>query len=226
MAFLKACSQSVSCDKQELVARATGCPKSIPPTYSRSSGHLKNDSMTFFLLSFFDPPFSDVILANAAAVTFVLLRNSSFNFHCYTQRETTPADKSDWKWQLPPFATSCMKAYEGHSLVQTSPVGITQMIFLHIFLFLFLYFRLPRGIRRSEHRHGAYIFPNCYQPVVLLGGGHVHIWRSLRPWHGTLLPGTHVKRHSGSVWHRGTPPPHTHKRLRTRIVAFEFRFLT
>ena len=61
---------------------------------------------------------------------------------------------------------------------------------------------------------GALIFPNCYQPVVFLGGGHVHIWRSLRQWCWALLPGTHVKRHSGTVWHRGTysptipPPPH------------------
>ena len=31
-------------------------------------------------------------------VTFVLLCNSRFNFHCYTQREAMPTQKSAWKW--------------------------------------------------------------------------------------------------------------------------------
>ena len=36
------------------------------------------------------------------------------------QPEPTPTQKSARKWQLRPFATSCVKDYEGHSLVQTS----------------------------------------------------------------------------------------------------------
>ena len=35
--------------------------------------------------------------ATATVVAFVLLRNSRFNFHCYTQREATPTQKSDRK---------------------------------------------------------------------------------------------------------------------------------
>ena len=36
--------------------------------------------------------------ATATVVAFVLLRNSMFNFHCYTQREATPTQKSARKW--------------------------------------------------------------------------------------------------------------------------------
>ena len=39
-------------------------------------------------------PLSTVIFATATALAFVLLRNSSFNFHRYTQREATPTQKS------------------------------------------------------------------------------------------------------------------------------------
>ena len=34
-------------------------------------------------------PLSTVIFATATVLPFVLLRNSNFNFHCYTQREAT-----------------------------------------------------------------------------------------------------------------------------------------
>ena len=39
-------------------------------------------------------PLSPVIFATATVVAFVLLRNSRFKFHCYTQREATPIQKS------------------------------------------------------------------------------------------------------------------------------------
>ena len=65
-------------------------------------------------------PLSPVIFATATVVAFVLLPNSRFSFHRYTQHEATPSQKSARKWQLRPFATSCAKDYEGHSLVQTS----------------------------------------------------------------------------------------------------------
>ena len=35
-----------------------------------------------------------VIFATATVLAFVLLRNSRFNCHCYTQREATPTQKS------------------------------------------------------------------------------------------------------------------------------------
>ena len=63
---------------------------------------------------------SPVIHANATVVAFVLLRNSRFNFHCYSLREPTPTQISARRCQLRPFATSCAKDYKGYSLVQTS----------------------------------------------------------------------------------------------------------
>ena len=39
-------------------------------------------------------PLSTVIFATATALAFVLLCDSRFNFHCYTQREATPTQKS------------------------------------------------------------------------------------------------------------------------------------
>ena len=38
-------------------------------------------------------PLSPVTFATATVVAFVLLRNSRFNFHCYTQREATATQK-------------------------------------------------------------------------------------------------------------------------------------
>ena len=48
-------------------------------------------------------PLSTVIFATATVLAFILLRDSRFNFHCYTQREATPTQKSVRKCT----ATSC-----------------------------------------------------------------------------------------------------------------------
>ena len=45
-------------------------------------------------------PLSTVIFATAAVLAFVLLCDSSFNFHCYTQREATPTQKSSQKFAV------------------------------------------------------------------------------------------------------------------------------
>ena len=67
-------------------------PKLIfSPTNSRSSCQPKNNARTLFSTLQLLPL---VIFANAAVVAFLLLRISSFNFHCYTQREATPTQKS------------------------------------------------------------------------------------------------------------------------------------
>ena len=60
-----------------------------------------------------------VIFATATVVAFVLLGNSRFNYHCCTQHEAPPTrywPRSD----TGPLVTSCMKDYQGHSLMQTS----------------------------------------------------------------------------------------------------------
>ena len=44
-------------------------------------------------------PLSLVIFATATVVAFVLLHNSRFNFHCYTQCEAMPTQKSSRKWR-------------------------------------------------------------------------------------------------------------------------------
>ena len=63
---------------------------------SRSSGQTKNDAKTLFSTLH---PLSLVIFATATVVAFVLLRNSRFSFHCYTQRVATPTQKSARKWR-------------------------------------------------------------------------------------------------------------------------------
>ena len=82
---------------------------------SQSSGQPKNNAKTL-LFSYLSP----VFFANVTAVAFVLLCNSRFNFHCYTQCEAMYTQKLARKWELQPFATSCAKDSERHSLVQTS----------------------------------------------------------------------------------------------------------
>ena len=66
-------------------------PKRIFSANSRSSGQPKNDTKTLF--STLHPLFT-VIFTTAVVLAFVLLRDSRFNFHCYTQHEATPTQKS------------------------------------------------------------------------------------------------------------------------------------
>ena len=93
-AFLEAHSQNVSGNNRLLVTHAIGCPRMHFFTHSQSSSQSKNDTKTLFSALH---SLSPVIFATATVVAFVLLRNSRFNFHCYTQREATPTQKSAWK---------------------------------------------------------------------------------------------------------------------------------
>ena len=54
----------------------------------------ENDAKTHFFHPYLLSP---VIFATATVVAFVLLCNSTFNFHCYTQRKAMPTQKSAWK---------------------------------------------------------------------------------------------------------------------------------
>ena len=60
-------------------------------------------------------PLSTVIFATTTVLAFVLLRNSSFNFHCYTQREERLLRNRPGS-ALRPLATSLLKDYKVHSL--------------------------------------------------------------------------------------------------------------
>ena len=99
-AFLKACSQSVSGKKQELVAHAVGCKKIFFFPCTRNLLVSQEIIEDFFPILHH---LSLVILANATVVASVLLCNSGFNFHCYTNHEPTPTQNLAWKWQLRPF---------------------------------------------------------------------------------------------------------------------------
>ena len=63
---------------------------------SQSSGQPKNYAKALFSTLY---PLSPIIFTTANVVAFVLLCNSSFNFHCYTQREAMHTQKSAWKWR-------------------------------------------------------------------------------------------------------------------------------
>ena len=71
-------------------------PKRIFSMISWSSDPQKYDTKTLFSTLH---PLSPVIFATATVVAFVLLRNPRFNFHCCTQREATPTQKSARKWR-------------------------------------------------------------------------------------------------------------------------------
>ena len=65
-------------------------------------------------------PLSPVIFATTTVVAFVLLCNSRFNFHCYTQHEANAYSEIGLEVTLRPIVTSCAKDYKGQSLMQTS----------------------------------------------------------------------------------------------------------
>ena len=69
---------------------------------------------------FFPPfiPFPRYCFATATVVAFVLFRNSRFNFHCYTQREAMPTQKSAHSCR--PASLNCPIAVCLCSLSQTS----------------------------------------------------------------------------------------------------------
>ena len=86
--FLEVCSQKVSGHKP--VACAIGFPKMHffhEIVIFRSAKKRHKD--IFSILH----PLSLVIFATATVLAFVLLCNSRFNFHCYTQREAMPTHK-------------------------------------------------------------------------------------------------------------------------------------
>ena len=91
--FLEARCQNVSGKKEQPVARAIGCPEThfFPHELAISLSAEKRCKDTFFSTVH---PLSTVIFATATVVAFVLLPDSRFNFHCYTQREATLTQKS------------------------------------------------------------------------------------------------------------------------------------
>ena len=91
-------------------------------------GSQKNDAKRLFSTLH---PLSTVIFAIATVLAFVLLRDSRFNFHCYTQHAATPTQKSARKCS----ATSCAKDYKAHSPCKTTllnhPIVSSQNVAQH-----------------------------------------------------------------------------------------------
>ena len=88
-------------------------PKRIFSTNSRSSGQPKNDAKTLFSTLH---PLSTVIFATATVLAFVLLYYSRFNFHCYTQREATPTQKSARKCAVTSHDILCKRLQSAFTL--------------------------------------------------------------------------------------------------------------
>ena len=118
--FLKVCSERVW-QQQEYVPHATGRPKKQNSTHSLILA--SQATMQRHFLSILHH-LSPAILANTTVVALLLLPNSRFHCHFYTQHEPTPTQKSapeeaaatlcDFlhkrSW---PFVTSCTKDYKG-----------------------------------------------------------------------------------------------------------------
>ena len=117
MKYTKKDTHTCTCTCNNLLLMLQDAPKHNFSMNLWSSGQPKNNAKTLFSTPH---PLSPAIFATATAVAFVLLRNSWYNFHCYTQHESTPTQKSARKWCCDLLRLLCAKDYKGHSLVQTS----------------------------------------------------------------------------------------------------------
>ena len=88
-AFLKAYSQNVSGNKQSLVTRLLDAEKHTFFRNSQSSGQQINNAKTLFSPTLHH--LSPVIIANTTVAASVLICNSRFDFHYYTQRKPMSA---------------------------------------------------------------------------------------------------------------------------------------
>ena len=117
-AFLEACSHNVSVNKQWLVARAIGCPKTYflhELAIHWSAEKRRKDTSFFHPPSPFPRNFCNcnsggICTASQFYVQLSLLYTVWSNAYSEIGREVT----------LRPLATSCAKDNKGHSLMQTS----------------------------------------------------------------------------------------------------------
>ena len=92
-AFLEARSHNVFW--QWAAVTCCSCYKMPPNTFFlRTRDLLVSQKTTQRHLSSTLHPLSTVMFATATVVAFIPFRDSRFNFHCYTQREATPTQKS------------------------------------------------------------------------------------------------------------------------------------
>ena len=114
--------------------------KAFFSTKSRSSGQPKNDAKTLFSPTLH--PLSPEFFTTATVVAFVPLRSSRFNFHCYTQREATPTQKSARKWRCDLLRLLARKITKGiHSCTPASlnrPIGCLYRVIVSLYCFTLL----------------------------------------------------------------------------------------
>ena len=91
-------------------------------------------------------PLSPVIFATATVLAFVLLRNSRFNFHCYTQREATPTPKLARKWCCDLSRLLAWKITKRIHLCKPASLN-------HPILLLGLHLQAPCSFPHLEHTH-------------------------------------------------------------------------
>ena len=73
---------------------------------------------------------STLIFATTTVMSFVLLRNSRFNFHCYTQREAMPTQQSARKWSCNLSRLLARKITKGIHVCK--PVSLNRPIYSHV----------------------------------------------------------------------------------------------
>ena len=84
-------------------------------------------------------PFSTVVYTTATVLAFVLLRDSRFNFHCYTQREATPTQKSARMCAATSRDFLCERLQSAFTLANgISIFELAFMVFLRLIPFAFL----------------------------------------------------------------------------------------
>ena len=82
-------------------------------------------------------PLSLIIFATATVLAFVLLCNSRFNFHCYTQHEATPLQKAAWKWRCCLSQLLVWKITKGIQLCK--PASLNCLIRMHAYTYACTY---------------------------------------------------------------------------------------
>ena len=110
-------------------------------------------------------PLSMVIFATATVLAFVLLRNSNFNFHCYTEREATPTQKSapevrcDLSRLLSRTITKRIHSSKPASLNRLIPVTPDVTSWVFIFIKRIWFSLAPKAVSSSHQNFSLELFP-------------------------------------------------------------------
>ena len=109
---------------------------------------------------------STVFFAIATVLAFVLLRNSRFNFHCCTQCEATPTQKSAWKWSCNFFHERLQRAFTCANQFHWTAQYLWKISLLqnHASLELICFLQAPKTLR----------WPDVVDRMLKSKGGNLH----------------------------------------------------